>query len=1107
MPTVNGFNTTQGILKYNAEKLENYNTPEFNSSTTYSLGDYVIHDGKLYKYTSNTPSSGSWNVSNWTFIVLTDEIKTLFNDVSNIEDNIPEASDTNPLMDGIVSAGVSDNFSRADHIHPKDTSKQDKLTFDNSPTQNSINPVTSGGVYTALSGKQDTLTFDNTPTEDSDNPVKSGGIYESILNLYPIDTASGSIASFPDGADDFPVKDLACTINPAQDLHGLSNPYPSAAEKVPYNFRTSGGASHSDVVAWESDKLIGGTVAWNQLIRYGDFAAGALAYWFQGAGDTESYSYSSLSVSNNILTQTYLQDTTQGYKKGLGHSLASAKTIGHKYLVSFEANYSFLCQAGLIGMTTNPVLISNTTVGAWKTYACVATAETASTYLDIAPYETVGASGTIIHAGDTVQFRNFCLFDLTQMFGSAIADYISTLETNNKGAGVAFFRKLFPKPYYDYIAGSLKSVQTSAHKTVGFNAWDEEWEVGGLGLDGTPTIDNTKIRSKNYIPVIAGATYYCKTPNSSTYAVFFDANKTSISSDYTGIINTTFTVPANAAFMKIRVGSGTNPITTYNHDICINLHWDGGRNGEYKPYVQHTYALDSDLILRGIPKLDANNSLYYDGDEYASDGTVTRKRALVTGEWKKSQGLNHVFYRNGLGNKQFGLTTMSTAISNLLPTVMAGSLAEFDTMDYGVRVTDIIYAVNKDCSTAEEFNTWATNKGLQVEFELATPTTESADAFENPQEVNPYGTEEYVDSRSVPIPVGHSTIYGNICPISGFSSVNVTRIGKNVLDVSDYMASRDPNNPSSQHGIFYYLDANNRTIHFLSGTTDSNTWIYINRYSAIGEYNFNFKPGTYILTTGITGGSGTGYRVQLSVYDKDTNVYKRSYADIGSGVNVTINDNETEAVYLYIPSGKNMAGVTISPMLRVSSDSDATYEPYKGNTYTIALGQTVYGGTLDVTSGTLTVTHTYLDMGAVDWVYNSSQTWFSTAARNGKAVENGDVANAYCSAYSVKSRNYLANNPTENYIFAINATPNVIVRNLGYTDADAFKASMNGQMVVYELATPIEISLTPTQISTLLGQNNIWHDANGETSVIFRADPTLFVNTKIMQAVSSALNT
>lgn len=58
--------------------------------------------------------------------------------------------------------------------------KQGTLTFDDAPTQNSSNPVKSGGVYSALSGKQNTLTFDNVPTNGSNNPVKSGGIYDAL---------------------------------------------------------------------------------------------------------------------------------------------------------------------------------------------------------------------------------------------------------------------------------------------------------------------------------------------------------------------------------------------------------------------------------------------------------------------------------------------------------------------------------------------------------------------------------------------------------------------------------------------------------------------------------------------------------------------------------------------------------------------------------------------------------------------------------------------------------------------------------------------------------------------------------------------------------------
>lgn len=58
--------------------------------------------------------------------------------------------------------------------------KQGVLTFDESPVKDSSNPVTSGGVFTALIGKQDNLTFDSTPTEGSDNPVTSDGIYKAI---------------------------------------------------------------------------------------------------------------------------------------------------------------------------------------------------------------------------------------------------------------------------------------------------------------------------------------------------------------------------------------------------------------------------------------------------------------------------------------------------------------------------------------------------------------------------------------------------------------------------------------------------------------------------------------------------------------------------------------------------------------------------------------------------------------------------------------------------------------------------------------------------------------------------------------------------------------
>lgn len=103
--------------------------------------------------------------------------------------------------------------------------KQDALTFDNAPIAGSQNPVTSGGiytalqnvtvqtdavptegstkavqsggVYTALQGKQNTLAFDSAPVQGSVNPVTSGGIWVALQNgVSPVDMpCSPSVSS------------------------------------------------------------------------------------------------------------------------------------------------------------------------------------------------------------------------------------------------------------------------------------------------------------------------------------------------------------------------------------------------------------------------------------------------------------------------------------------------------------------------------------------------------------------------------------------------------------------------------------------------------------------------------------------------------------------------------------------------------------------------------------------------------------------------------------------------------------------------------------------------------------------------------------------------
>ncbi len=61
--------------------------------------------------------------------------------------------------------------------------KQNALTFDDTPTANSNNPVKSKGILDALNQKQDTLQYDTTPTSGSSKMLTSGSIYNALQGL------------------------------------------------------------------------------------------------------------------------------------------------------------------------------------------------------------------------------------------------------------------------------------------------------------------------------------------------------------------------------------------------------------------------------------------------------------------------------------------------------------------------------------------------------------------------------------------------------------------------------------------------------------------------------------------------------------------------------------------------------------------------------------------------------------------------------------------------------------------------------------------------------------------------------------------------------------
>jgi hypothetical protein len=64
------------------------------------------------------------------------------------------------------------------------------------------------------------------------------------------------------------------------------------------------------------------------------------------------------------------------------------------------------------------------------------------------------------------------------------------------------------------------------------------------------------------------------------------------------------------------------------------------------------------------------------------------------------------------------------------------------------------------------------------------------------------------------------------------------------------------------------------------------------------------------------------------------------------------------------------------------------------------------------------------------------------------------------------------------------------------TAVQNLESNDDGLWICYELAEPIEIQLTPTEVRSLLGQNNIFADT-GDTACEYRADPDLYIQKKM----------
>ena len=510
-------------------------------------------------------------------------------------------------------------------------------------------------------------------------------------------------------------------------------------DQEPYLFRASGGNGADR----EYDVLVGGTVNWGQMFKNGNFPSDS-AYW-QLTGCSGS-------VANNTLTVTVTN-------AGNANRIEQRNLVGlanHVYMVLAEMNPSKQTKVSIEVDSGNPFTGYIQIDPGINFFSPILKANTDFTIVRF----YFNRQSPLVN-GDTVAFKELQLFDLTAIFGTTIADYINSLEQATAGSGIVWLKKygFFTKPYYPYNTGELMSVKTTRHKMVGFNLFDGE-------CTGSRTIDPATgaVTSGNF----AVANHYIKCEPNTQYwyggsikPFYYDDNKNFIGTVNGGFIpNRVLATPDNCYYILLLIRSVSHAL-----DACLNLSKTTGtpKNGDYLPYATYEYPLDPKVTLQGIYKLNGDK-LYCDGDRYYPDKGVERRYKLVdlgTLNWVYAGG----YFRTADLNNVLKRPANNSTIPNVICVGYTAALWNNSWSDKIISIqpeNESAYPQNvfiNDTSYTDAATFKAAMNGVYMLYELATPYFEPADPFEQLQALDPYGTEEYIDDREVPIPVGHDTNY------------------------------------------------------------------------------------------------------------------------------------------------------------------------------------------------------------------------------------------------------------------------------------------------------------------------------------------------------------
>lgn len=300
--------------------------------------------------------------------------------------------------------------------------------------------------------------------------------------------------------------------------------------------------------------------------------------------------------------------------------------------------------------------------------------------------------------------------------------------------------------------------------------------------------------------------------------------------------------------------------------------------------------------------------------------------------------------------------------------------------------------------------------------------------------------------------------YENICPITGHTEVDVERNSKNYLPLPIAEAK-------SGITLTHLSDGSIK----LEGTASA--IVYFDFFN--GNFDSAYYEGYKFIFSAVGSTSGIMFRVSRADRAQLQNFsVPDTFQPVGNS-----GDNLYFAIRVDNGTALPTGGLIIKPMLVSPTETDATFEPCQKLSVQIPLGDTYYGGTLDVVSGELVVEYGTLDLGTCNWSPQSPPGRFDSTTT--ATLKKPGETNIKCSIY----RTVTVGEMSYGCIRGSSVNGNIVIldsRFANYTGAQV-KTALNGVQLVYELATPVTVQLTPHQITALVGQNNISAPLDGQS--------------------------